>query len=32
LKHKNTTFKILEGIIKDAGILDMEEEQSESNN
>ena len=28
LKHKNFHFKCLEGIIKDAGILDMEEEAS----
>ena len=27
-KHKNFHFKVLEGIIKDAGILDMEEEES----
>ena len=27
-KHKNFYFKVLEGIIKDAGVTDMEEEQS----
>ena len=27
-KHKNFHFKVLEGIIKDAGILDMEEQES----
>jgi len=31
-KHKNFFFKVLEGIIKDAGVLDIEEQESIKNN
>ncbi|WP_125154538.1 RNA ligase family protein [Clostridium rectalis] len=31
-KHKNFTFKLLEGIIKESDILDMEESESENKN
>lgn len=32
LKHKGFTFKLLEGIIKDSGVVDMEEAESQEEN